>query len=94
MKPSYEWDEQQVLRLITDQVEESSNLDYKASASLQKTEDKKRKSVRMFLHLQIQAVERSYMALRNMLIRNGGDFLRELTADMIQLRFQKSGLSR
>jgi hypothetical protein len=41
MKPSYEWDEQQVLRLIADQVEESISLDYKASASLQKTENKK-----------------------------------------------------
>ena len=41
MKPSYEWDEQQALRFIADQVEESISLDYKASASLQKTENKK-----------------------------------------------------
>lgn len=41
MKPSNEWDENDVLQLIDGQVEENIQLDYKASASLQKTPGKK-----------------------------------------------------
>ena len=42
MKPSNEWDENNVLQLIESQVEENIQLDYKASASLQKTDEKKK----------------------------------------------------
>ena len=48
----------------------------------------------MFLRLRIQSAEQLCMVLRNMLMRIGGDFLRELTADVIQLRFQRSGWSK
>lgn len=41
MKQPYEWDENDVLQLIHDQVEESINLEYKASASLQNTDKHK-----------------------------------------------------
>ena len=42
MKPSNEWDENDVLQLIESLVEENIQLDYKASASLQKTDEKKK----------------------------------------------------
>ena len=41
MKQSHEWDEKDILHIIRNQVEENIHLDYKATASLQKTEGKK-----------------------------------------------------
>ena len=41
MKEPWEWDEADVLRLISDQVQESLTLDYKECDALQKTEGKK-----------------------------------------------------
>ncbi len=42
MNPSYEWTESDVLKLINDQVEEHLQLDYKRSASLEKSDPKKK----------------------------------------------------
>jgi len=42
MKPPWEWNEQDILGLIADQVKEDLNLDYKACDSLAKSEGKKK----------------------------------------------------